>query len=486
LTQVPRASGPAGKAGLPAVARHASLYLLLGTLLLGMLWSGAYFPTPKEIFSYLLIAAGSLEMVMAVAFGRAAILKAPALWMLAAVAALAVASLWWAQSAPASNREAVLMIGYLAAYFVARSQLVQFGGKVSGMILNWLVYAAGFASAWGMVTYLVRIDPYVTLVDGFLRAGSTFEYSNALSCFALMALPVTVALHHLGKAQERPLFATAASLQVAAVVLTFSRLGVVLLGVMAVYFLIVAGRRRLLPETALMLVAGLLMAAVAMVLGEAEYGKTGVTAVVMIAGLSYLGQGYSGTQRGRRLMNRVSIALVAGGVAAAVGLIALSDRVQLLINVRFREGFAVSRLLPHREDTWTAAWHAFQDRPVKGWGFGSFTEIFPMYQTAHFTKFAHNLVLQMAVDTGIIGGGLFLLFLLYILFLCGWLFWGRYDLASRALAIAALIFIIYNMFDWEWYIPAITAWFMVVVACLEKQVRLKSKGTASPDQQVQG
>lgn len=450
----------------PTLARSLGLYLLMGGLLLGTLWSGGYFPTPKWVVGGLLVSAGAWELLLAAADGQHRLLWSPALWGFAAFTVWAVASVSWSYLPDGADREAVLMIGYLGAFFVVRSHLVRYGRRASDILLNWLVYVATFVSGWGIVTYLLRIGPYATLVDGFLRAGSTFEYSNALSCFGLMALPVTLALFMGGERQERPLYATAATIQIAAVALTFSRLGMVALAAQMLYFLFTARRRSLFLQILLILVGGILMAVAALVLGEAGFGKTGVLTVAALAALSWAGQAFAGREPGRARLKRIFFAAAAGGLAAA-GLIAVSARARLLLGRRFGEGFSAEKMLPHRQDTWAAAWRAWQDRPVRGWGLGVFSQIFSGYQTAHFTKFAHNLVLQMAVDTGVIGAGLITLFLGYVVVLCAWSLLGRGDLRTRALAIGALAFIFYNMFDWEWYVPALTAWFMVMAACLE-------------------
>lgn len=451
----------------PTLARSLGLYLLMGGLLLGTLWSGGYFATPKWVVAGLLVSAGAWELLLAAADGQQQLLWSPALWGFAAFTVWAVASVSWSYLPDGADREAVLMIGYLGAFFVVRSHLVRYGRRASDILLNWLVYVATFVSGWGIVTYLLRVEPYATLVDGFLRAGSTFEYSNALSCFGLMALPVTLALFQGGERQERPLYATAATIQIAAVALTFSRLGLVALAAQMLYFLFTARRRSLFLQTLLIAAGGILMAVAALVLGEAGFGKTAVLTLVALAALSWAGQAYAGTGRRRARLKRIFFAAAAAGGLAAASLIAVSARARQLLGSRFGEGFSAEKMLPHRQETWAAAWRAWQDRPVRGWGLGVFSQIFSGYQTAHFTKFAHNLVLQMAVDTGVIGAGLITLFLGYVVVLCVWSLLVRGDLMTRALAIGALAFIFYNMFDWEWYVPALTVWFMVMAACLE-------------------
>lgn len=465
--------------------RVTSLHMLMGALLVGTLWSGGYFTLPKFTLATLLLLAGLWELTAVAATGRgAAFGRSPAFWTFLAFAAFSIASLWWSETPGRTEGEVYLMLGYLAALIAARNQAGLSPGAVAAL-LRWLVYTATFAAAWGIVTYLLRIYPYVSLVDLLLRAGSVFEYSNALGCFGLMALPVTLAFCMTETRQDRPLLAAAASVQFAATALTFSRLGIVLLAAVSLYYLAVSWRRGFLPEISLALLMGALAAVTALVLGEAEYGRTGVAAVALLISVSYVLQIAGGGGRGRRVLKGALSVVAVAGVAAAALMIAVSDRAQLIISKRFGEGLSAAKLLPHRQLTWNSAWDAFRERPVRGWGLGAFYEIYARFQEAQFTKYAHNLLLQTAVDTGIIGAGLLAVFLIYVLLLAGagllapaaravlrrqrWVD----DPVSGALAVAALVFIIYNMFDWEWYVPALTAWFIVVVACLEQKALAK-------------
>ncbi|MHB1382492.1 MAG: O-antigen ligase family protein, partial [Thermoleophilia bacterium] len=146
---------------------------------------------------------------------------------------------------------------------------------------------------------------------------------------------------------------------------------------------------------------------------------------------------------------------------------------------RFGEGFAWSRMLPHREDTWAGALEAFRERPLKGWGLGSFPQVYQEYSFTSYTKYAHNLVLQAAVDSGVIGAALMALFLLYVTALCLLRLARRADPTARAASVAGLVFICFNLFDWEWYVPVLAAWFMVVAS-----LAAQGSGAAGPGEEA--
>jgi len=64
---------------LPAAIDRAGLWILMGALLLGVLWAGAYFPVPKWYFAVALLIAGMWEAAVAAVAGRTGILRSPLL-----------------------------------------------------------------------------------------------------------------------------------------------------------------------------------------------------------------------------------------------------------------------------------------------------------------------------------------------------------------------------------------------------------------------
>lgn len=400
-------------------ARRGSLYILLGALLLGTLWRGSYFATQKWVFAALLLAAGVWEVAVLLKTGSLRLHRSPALWFLLTYIALAAVNIPRSVSPADTVRETLLMLGLAGAMFTVQSHLARDRDGTLAAVSLWLVYVASFVSAWGVATYFLKVAPYAFPVDGLYRAGSTFEYSNALSCFGLMALPVTAALHAGASSRDRPLLAAAAALQAAAVVLSFSRFGLVALALIAVY-IVVSGRRW----------------------GAAAAGAAGALAVVFMVMLS---------QGGRSVLRQ-----------------------------RFGEGFSFSRLLPHRLETFSGAADAFRARPVTGSGLGTFAQVYQEYAVAHYTRFAHNLVLQSAVETGLIGAALMAVFMGYVAGLSFLSILKKPDPLARAFAVSCLVFLAYNMFDWEWYVPALAAWFVVGVTCLESAGRREAARPAGP------
>lgn len=435
----------------------AGLYLLMAGLLIGVLWDGGYSPGGKWTFSLLMIAAGVAELLTA---GRRRVRLPAGFWLLGALTLLAAASLLWSVSPADSWRETAVLAGLLAAYFTAASQLRRRGAQE--LLAGWLAYSGVFASAWGVAAYIMRMEPYSGMADGVMRAGSTFGYANALSCFSLMALPVTGALLLLAPRRDRPLLSLAVSLEVAAVLLTYARFGYCLLLLIAAVLVVSGKKRGAAGEFALAFAAGL-AAGVAAALGESAgrplAGLAAVAALLAAAGLA------------RALMDRE--AFTARRFAAAAGPLAFALPALLAIIAasglrrvawqRFGAGLGPASLLPHRLEIFAGALAAFRQRPLAGSGIGTFAISYQRYAEAGFSRFAHNLVLQMAVEAGVAGAALMAAFLLLTAAAATRLLAGAGAL-PRAFAAAALIFIAYNMFDWEWYFPALAGWFVVAVA----------------------
>ncbi len=447
------------------VAERGSLYMVYAALLVGSLWSGGYFHVPKWVMITMLLAAGAWELAVWLQHRRRWALRSPAFWILSAFAVFAAAGVAWSVAPADTIREVLLLCGYLAALLVVLSQARRYRGTAADAAA-WLVYAAAFIAAWGAGAYILRAQPYTLLIENTYRAGSTFEYSNALSCFCLMALPLTFALLARAAERDRPLFAAAAALQVTAVILAFSRLGIVMLAVISIFF-ILGFRRSLMLPVLMSLAFGALAAGLAVALTGAQQQAAAVAAVAALVLAACLGQLLAAAMRGRAARAATAAAVPVLALAAFVFLARWSDRLDSVITQRFRYGIALSKLLPHRLDTYSGAEDAFHVHPLAGTGLGSFAQVYQSYAIASYTKFAHNIVLQTAVETGVIGAVLFTAFLLYVTGLSIWRLLTGPGLVSRGFAVSSLVFIVYNMVDWEWYIPALTAWFMVTVACLE-------------------
>lgn len=112
-----------------------------------------------------------------------------------------------------------------------------------------------------------------------------------------------------------------------------------------------------------------------------------------------------------------------------------------------------------------------KDRPIIGWGLGTFPVIYPSFRsfyTNFFVNEAHNDFIQLLVETGIAGFSLIMTFLVltYKAGIRGAEYW-RYE-PRAALALAALIgctgLLIHGLVDFNFQIPANAALFVALAA----------------------
>lgn len=114
---------------------------------------------------------------------------------------------------------------------------------------------------------------------------------------------------------------------------------------------------------------------------------------------------------------------------------------------------SLARRLSDRPYYWWTAWHAAADRPLQGWGAGSFAELWDARRpVAVFVQDAHSVFLETLTELGPVGLALVLVALLPPL-----------DVAARAArpAVAAasgayVTFLVHAGVDWDWELPAVT------------------------------
>ena len=164
-------------------------------------------------------------------------------------------------------------------------------------------------------------------------------------------------------------------------------------------------------------------------------------------------------QRGRRKMT-----LVVATIMAALVIWLGSDKML----ERFSEPHDQYRLQIYG-DSLRMAMH----KPITGYGLGTFSTVYPAHRSFYtnlFVNHAHNDYLEMLVDTGIVGLGLFVWFLVAV-FRSGWKkIFDVNDTEGRALTLAALAGVsgiaVHGMLDFNLHIPANAALFFVLCAAI--------------------
>lgn len=131
-----------------------------------------------------------------------------------------------------------------------------------------------------------------------------------------------------------------------------------------------------------------------------------------------------------------------------------------------RAVYEKSASLQARFGYWDAAAQMIAERPILGYGPGTFGTVYPKYKapTAEETQFAHNNTLQMITEIGMPGGLVFItlwVMALYFFFNN----WSRRSFSSLQVgaAFGLLAFTVHGFIDFDFYIPALAfyAFFML-------------------------
>ncbi len=457
---------------------------------------------PEESRLQVAIAAGVLAAGLGLAAGALVPARSPLAWtgvgVLAGFALYSALSVGWSIAPDegwlASNRAfayaAFAAIVLLAAPSVRRApELALAGFVVIGLAVA--LYALG-----GKLFPTVSIGP-IDLDHASLlaRLRSPLGYWNALGLLLVMATPACIWIAADRSRRPRLRIAALLSLQVllVAIALTLSRGSLVAFAV-AVAVMVAAGpdRQRRLGVAALGALAA--APAVAYAFSVDQLSVSGIPAdersgeglilfailvvsAIALAGVAKLALGAEqrvawSEERTGRLWRALAALAVVGALAGTVGL-AASDR-GLTGSVshaweRFKaptvqNSFDPARLVSgtgsNRWTWWSEGAGAWSERPIAGWGAGSFPLLHDRYrEQATQVRSVHDVPLQMLAEGGLIGAGLAIaaVALLGAAAVSTTRSATGADRAARvALLAAAAAWAVHTLYDWDWEIPAVT------------------------------
>jgi len=215
----------------------------------------------------------------------------------------------------------------------------------------------------------------------------------------------------------------------------------------------------------LLLFAGSVMA-LTVVFSRSRGGMIALTAELVFAWVVI-----SRTQRGRRKATLVAAATIMAALVIWLG----SDKML----ERFSEPHDQYRLQIYR-DSLNMAMH----KPIAGYGLGTFSTVYPAHRSFYtnlFVNHAHNDYLEMLVDTGIIGLGLFV-WILFAVFRSGWKKISDVnDTEGGVLTLAALTgvtgIVVHGLMDFNLHIPANAALFFALSWIATGRQRSESEGS---------
>jgi hypothetical protein len=453
------------------VRRALLLFLLLSGLAVPIAYGGGFDPDAQWTFAGLAAAAGLVAIAADRRRAHAFLRSAPILVLLG-IGALEGASAVWTIAAPAAALRAGAVTAGYAALMLGASIAAQPAERMAGVIAA----AAGLTALSGLVSAAVFSTSFAERIEGGWRPEGPFGYPPTLALIQLCALPVLL----VGMARARTLVAAlaavGAALAAGVLALAVNRLSLGL-AVLVIGVALVAPERTVDARRSVVAWAAALMAASGFAFHEllgvwtsrhADAGAGRIAALLAILGVAAAAWGFLR----RRRSNTVSLARVGrasprSAVAAGAAILALSVAAGLLSTGalsarRFdgHQGFAHGRTW-----MWSASYHTALARPLQGYGGGSFLPATLERQQGpgRFTRFAHDLPLELWVEVGILG----LLLGIALYAAAGRVLWQvRGTPAAWLLGPAAAAFLISNLVDWPWHLAGAGAVFAVALGSL--------------------
>jgi hypothetical protein len=354
------------------------------------------------------------------------------------------------------------------------------------------------------------------------RLQEPLGYWNALALFVALGVPVALALavDWTGSARSRLAAACAVELMLLTIGLTYSRGGLLALVIALVVGIFAigtgSGRLRSVLWLALAVVAtapplafglashSLTTAGVSLSSREGAGALLALTLVASLAGLVVAGRKLLVLERRLHLdprrpreLRRIGLAVAAALLVGAVVALSLSSRGlggtvshawNSFTSTRTVSNYNPDRLLTTASNRWVwwkEAAGAFSDRPLGGWGAGSFGVVHLLYRRDTLpVQQPHSVPLQFLAETGIVGAALGIGALLLLLGTAGRSVRRRPPGSERLLAAAlltgAVAYGIHSLYDWDWNIPGVTLPALVFIGVVVG-ARRASDGPPSPD-----
>ena len=323
------------------------------------------------------------------------------------------------------------------------SRLHQLSPTAKSSVLFVLAEAGAILAVVSLVSWLMRLPAFTQRLDGVLLPVGTFGYANAFAAFLILTIAATTALF----AHLRSLSPT-------------ERSGI---------------EQGLSGHPRVFLVALLSPQLLALVLTRAK-AVAGIAALLLLIVL-VMQTRRSGVVRRRRywlrvsLMAVVALALVGGAVVVWREVAPQMAVSGLPIAETDPQTGDPLRTIPMTSDafrikTWMAALQASRDRPWWGYGLDTFLPAYLPFKLGAHTAYAHNLMVQQAVELGVAGVILLAAFLILVFARPVRLLGGSVADPRFALTLGLLAFVLHNLVDLSWYFPALLMIFMLLAGML--------------------
>lgn len=390
--------------------------------------------------------------------------RSPPVLVLGALAALCIASVTWSVAAPSAAVLWGMTIAGYAASVVAAAAFTRLAGPWP--LAAGIVALAVLEAVLALRALAFQRPPNAEFINGIWRPGGTFQYPPALAILEVGALTIASHVMRRDTGIKAAAAAAAAVLAGTIIVLTGSRLALVLALVsLMVPILLARETRNTRMESVvatILVAAGALTARLAL-LGHLTLATTGGGWTVLweIAALT-IGCACAWTiVRGSSSRGGATWTIFIACLATAALIATLwtdthsggsppGTRPTPIGGIKQ----AAPDLLHGRSREWRAAALTWLDRPVLGAGAGAYYSASLAHQGTAATLYAHDLLLELAAELGALG--LLLGFALYLA--NAWaIAAARHSLALELLTPLVVAFLASNLIDWTWHLAGLGA-----------------------------
>jgi hypothetical protein len=477
---------------------------LLAACLYAAFAHGSVAPAPTERLQ-LALAVVAAASAAAWLWNAKLVLRAPAqawagLALLIGFAIWSGLSILWSVSPDSTWAEAnralgyVLVVGLAVAFGASHPRAIQFTVRgFLAVVLAVTAYALGQKLVPGLhVTGLFNLDQTGQLP----RLQEPFGYWNALGLFIALGVPLALSLAVDRERSDRLRMAAASVIvpMLVTIAFTYSRgAALALIGGLAVGIALSGARLRSLlwlglatMSAAPPVILGLLnhsLTAINVDLGDRELAGVELAAVIaacmtllaLAAPQVIQHEGATDVSSAQaRLIKRSFSSLAAVLVAILLIVVALSPRgLPGTVSHGWRSftstravavndpGRLLSADSENRWVWWKEAARAFGDRPIAGWGAGSFGVVHLLYRRDQLSvQQPHSVPLQFLAETGVIGAVLGLGAVALLLAAAARSVRHRPRTGDRLLAAGllagAVTYAVHALYDWDWEIPGVT------------------------------
>jgi hypothetical protein len=432
--------------------------------------------------------------------------------LLLAFAVWCAITMLWSVAPDQSWLEANRALTYALAVVLAMAV----GAHVERVATGWLVVATAVA----LYALAGKVAPGAFAADEpIARLRAPLQYWNALALVCAMGLPVALRVATDRLRGDRTRLAALAAAYVLALTmgLTYSRGGFVALAVALIVMTALGGARlRSLAALAIAAIAAAPGLAVAFAgngltsndatLGQRIHDGRILGAVLLLALGALLAAGWYALRVERRVRRtgRIerwswrALAAVAAVVVLGGGAYLVADHTSVwhsFTRVKEDRVYDPARLVStnsgNRWVWWKEAAGGFSDKPVGGWGAGSFELVHLRYRTEPLgVRQPHNVELQWLSETGIIGfllalGGVVALFVAAAQRVRR-ISHGRERDLSVALLAAAAGWLVHGVVDWDWDIPGVTLAPLIFLGLLAARPSAPRRTDPFPDPEERG